>query len=132
MEQLYSTLLPYGRVHCLAWSGTNLVAISLSEQLPEYVTEGNERSVCSCCSPWGVCYACMYMWYIHVCTCGICMYVHVVYACIYVLQGESELSSCIRSRPALDLPQVSFGRDAQNVWNFILGLSKHIRVQSGG
>ena len=68
MEQLYSTLLPYGRVHCVAWSGTNLVAISLSEQLPEYVTEGNERSVCSCCSPWGVCYACVYMtWYMHAC-----------------------------------------------------------------
>ena len=43
MEELYSTLLPYGQVHCMTWSGTNLVAVSLSEELPDNVTEGNKR-----------------------------------------------------------------------------------------
>ena len=43
MEELYSTLLPYGQVHCMTWSGNNLVAVSLSEELPENITEGNER-----------------------------------------------------------------------------------------
>lgn len=43
MELLYSTLLPYGRVHCLAWSGINLVALSVSEEVPDYVTEENGR-----------------------------------------------------------------------------------------
>ena len=43
MEELYSTLLPHGRAHCMTWSGTNLVAVSLSEELPDSVTENKER-----------------------------------------------------------------------------------------
>ena len=43
MEELYSTLLPHGRVHCMTWSGANLVAVSLSEELPDSVTENKER-----------------------------------------------------------------------------------------
>lgn len=43
MEKLYTTLLPYGQVHCMAWSGTNLVAISLSEEIPENVADGHQR-----------------------------------------------------------------------------------------
>ena len=43
MEELYSTLLPHGRVHCMTWSGTNLVAVSLSEELPDSITENKER-----------------------------------------------------------------------------------------
>ena len=43
MEELYSTLLPYGQVHCMSWSGANLVAVSLSEELPDHITEGNKR-----------------------------------------------------------------------------------------
>ena len=54
MEKLYSTLLPHGRVHCMTWSGTNLVAVSLSEELPDTITEHNERCVCVCVRPTGV------------------------------------------------------------------------------
>lgn len=43
MEELYSTLLPHGRVHCMTWSGTNLIAISVSEEIPDTITENNER-----------------------------------------------------------------------------------------
>lgn len=43
MEELYTTLLPYGQVHCMTWSGANLVAVSLSEEILENVTEGHQR-----------------------------------------------------------------------------------------
>lgn len=83
MEELYSTLLPYGQVHCMTWSGANLVAVSLSEEIPDNVTEGSER--------FGA------LW----------MLSSVFQLVLLCMQGESELHSCVRPRQALDLPQVS-------------------------
>ena len=71
MEELYSTLLPYGQVHSMTWSGNNLVAVSLSEELPENITEGNER---------------------------LCQNLECISTYVYnslLLQNESELPSCV-------------------------------------
>ena len=80
MEELYSTLLPHGRVHCMTWSGTNLVAVSLSEEIPDSVTEDNERCLSLSSYPHGSSSVCV--------------------------QDESELSRRFRPRQAVDLSQV--------------------------
>ena len=44
MEYLYRTVIPQGSVHCMAWSGLNLIALSVSVEIEGYV-ENNERYV---------------------------------------------------------------------------------------
>jgi hypothetical protein len=39
MEKLYRTVVPRGQVRCMAWSSTNLVAISVSIQTEGKVSE---------------------------------------------------------------------------------------------
>jgi len=42
MELLYRTVIPRGRVHCMAWSGMNLIALSVSVETEGKVAENYE------------------------------------------------------------------------------------------
>lgn len=37
MEYLYRTAVPQGDVNCMAWSGLNLIALSVSVEIEGYV-----------------------------------------------------------------------------------------------
>lgn len=87
------------------------MAVSLSEEIPDNVTEGSER--------FGA------LW----------MLSSVFQLVLLCMQGESELHSCVRPRQALDLPQVSSeqvhmilcvhaGTLYSTIVNFILTFSK--------
>ena len=43
MELLYTTKLPLHRVHAVAWSGLNLVALSVSVRSEGVITEACKR-----------------------------------------------------------------------------------------
>ena len=43
MELLYSSQLPLSRVHAVAWSGMNLVALSVSVRSEGVITEASRR-----------------------------------------------------------------------------------------
>ena len=42
MELLYRTVIPRGRVRCMAWSGTNHIALSVSVEVEGMVAENYE------------------------------------------------------------------------------------------
>jgi len=40
MELLYKTTIPLGKVHCIAWSRSNLIALSTSVQMEGLLAKG--------------------------------------------------------------------------------------------
>ncbi len=47
MELLYTSCIPHGEIHAVAWSGMNLVAISVSIHTQGVITEAYRRLKCS-------------------------------------------------------------------------------------
>ena len=45
MELLYRSTIPEGSVHCMAWSGVNLIALGVSVEREGFVGENFERYV---------------------------------------------------------------------------------------
>lgn len=43
MELLYRSTIPEGCIHCMAWSGVNLIAIGVSVEKEGFVVENLER-----------------------------------------------------------------------------------------
>lgn len=50
MELLYRSTIPEGAVHCMAWSGVNLIALGVSVEREGSIGENFERYVLLCVS----------------------------------------------------------------------------------